>query len=35
VCPYCATEIEYDENAPVALVEAKKQRPPRARRQSR
>ena len=35
VCPYCATEIAYDENATVALVEAKKQRPPRARRQSR
>jgi predicted amidophosphoribosyltransferase len=35
VCPYCATEIEYDETLPVALVEAKKKRPPRARRQSR
>ena len=35
VCPYCATEIEYDETLPVALVEAKKKRPPRARRQTR
>jgi predicted amidophosphoribosyltransferase len=35
VCPYCAAPIEYDENAPVTLVEAKKQRPPRARRGTR
>ncbi len=33
VCPYCETPIEYDDDAPVAIGEAK--RPPRRRRQTR
>ena len=33
ICPYCETAIAYDENAPVAIGEAR--RPPRRRRQTR